>query len=475
METIHRKKISTQLELGLEYGRFIKSLLLIATVFCNLGCTDFVEIDPPKNTLVSETVFEDSATVSAALANIYYNMREQGMTSGNLGIGITMGTYADELDYYGSSTSQRNLYNHSLSANDATVLSWWNGAYRLIYAANDIIKGLDKSTKLTDDTKSRCKGQALFVRGYMHSLLVAVYGDIPYTTTTNYMENNVVSRMPQNLVYELIIEDLLEAVNLLDSSDTTGEQVLPDKSVAKALLARMYLYTENWELAEQMASELINAHQLELDIDKVFLKSSKETLWQFKPGPNIRNTLEAGWLVINFVPTQGYALTPDLLNAFESGDLRRSHWVGSKTSTDGLTTLYFAHKYKHTVNTTASSLEYPIVFRLSEQYLIRAEVRTHMENIVGSQTDLNTIRHRAGLENTLASSKEALLDAIIKERRVELFCEHGHRWFDLKRNGLVDQALVPIKSNWKPSNELLPIPEAELEVNPNLKPQNTGY
>lgn len=475
METIHRKKISHQYKLGLEFRRIIKNLVLITMFFYNMSCTEFVEVDPPKNTLISETVFEDTATVASALASIYYNMREQGMASGNLGISISMGTYADELDYYGTDTSQQNLYNHSLSANDATVLSWWNQAYNVIYAANDIIKGLENSTKLTEEDKARFKGQALFVRAYMHSLLVGIYGDVPYITTTNYIENNVVSRMSESMVYERIVADLLDAEDLMDNTDTSGEHVIPTKSVAKALLARMYLYTEKWELAEAKATEVIDTHNLEMDLEMIFLKNSQETLWQFKPGPNIKNTIDAGWLIVTFVPSQGYALSSPLLNAFETGDLRASNWVGSKTSSDGLSTLYFAHKYKQTINTTSASLEYSIVFRLTEQYLIRSEARANLGKTLESQTDLNTIRQRAGLGNTLANTKEALINAIIKERRVELFCEQGHRWYDLKRTGLADQTLTPIKANWKPSQVLLPIPESELEVNPHLKPQNTGY
>ena len=439
-----------------------------------VGCSDFVEVDPPKNTLVSETVFNDASTVKSALANVYFKMREEGMVSGNFGLGLLMSSYSDELDYYQSNTSYLKIYDHSLTSSDDTPLSWWSHAYNIIYSANDVIKGVDNSGALTVEEQEEFKGQALFVRAYMHSLLVALYGDIPYITTTDYLENNVVERMPQNVVYENIITDLNDAINLLDDTDKSGENVIPNRSAAEALLARVYLYTENWEMAETTASEVIAKYGLELDVSKVFLKESPETIWQFKPnGTTHNNAYEADWLIIILIPFQNYALTSNLLDAFEIGDLRQSNWVGSATNSDGTITLQYAYKYKENFSTT-EPVEYSIIFRLAEQYLIRAEARAHQGKVFGAQQDLNAIRNRAGLANTTATTENDLLEAILQERHVELFTEQGHRWFDLKRTGKASQVLSPVKTNWKDTDTLFPIPADEIERNPNLN-QNPGY
>lgn len=472
-DNIKRNQFNAAIKEAVTSLKYAYVLLFISVL---TACESFVEINPPKNTLISETVFNDVATVESAFANIYYKMREQGLVSGNFGLSIHMGSYSDELDYYGTNISALQVYNHTISASNETVTNWWQQAYNLIYAANDILEGITNTSDLTEADQEKFKGQALFIRAYLHSFLVALYGDIPYITTTDYIENNAVSRMSVNSVYENLVNDLTSAINFLDDTDTTGERVIPNQSAAIALLARTYLYTEDWEKAEAMASMLINSRELESDITKVFLKESTETVWQFKPGgASIENTQEGQALIITFVPTQGYALTDKLINAFEPEDLRYAHWVGSITSSDGLTTLHFAHKYKETINTTTLSLEYSIIFRLAEQYLIRAEARAHLGNISGAQLDLNTIRNRAGLSNTTATSKDALLDAILKERQVELFTEHGHRWFDLKRTGLASEILQAVKTNWQETQILLPLPDTELLVNPNLKPQNLGY
>ena len=462
-------------------GQYIKRLFVInraIPIILIIGltsCSDFVEADPPKNILISETVFDNPGTVESALANIFYNIREQGMVSGYFGLTTMLGIYSDEMDYYGFNAQYSQLYHHTVMASNNTILNWWSQAYTLIYSANDIIKGVEHSNSLTMEEKEWFKGQALFIRAYIHSLLVSIYGDVPYITTTDYLQNNEVSRLAIGTVNDLIIQDLANAVALLeDSGNQSGQRVLPGRDAAMALLARMYLYTENWDLAASMATKLIAAYSLEPDLEDVFLKESSETIWQLKPGVTPRNTQEAALLIIPFIPGQTYALTDTLLAAFESGDMRLTHWTGSISDTDHTITLHFAHKYKAQLTETESK-EYSIIFRLAEQYLIRAEARAYLGNITGAQQDINAIRNRAGLFNTTAGTQSDVLDAILRERRVELFTEHGHRWFDLKRTGRAAEVLGQIKPSWRANDILFPIPEIELEINPNLLPQNSGY
>jgi len=455
--------------------RFINRYTLLLLSIGLIGCSDFVEVEPPKNILVSETIFNNPATVESALANLYFKMREQGMVSGNLGVTTALGIYSDELDYYGFDAGYSQLYLHNVLPGNTIVTGWWSQAYNLIYGANDVIKGVENSTDLTIMEKDLFKGQALFVRSYMHSLLVMLYGDVPYITTTDYLKNNVIVRTSETTVLDNIISDLSTAVALLEGVDFSSEErVVPDQWAAKALLARMNLYTENWEQAETTATELIDTFLLEAELTEVFLKESSETIWQLKDGENPRNTQEANQLIIQFIPGQTYSLTNDLSDAFETDDLRKVSWTDTISDTDGTVTLRFAHKYKANFTQT-ESLEYSILFRLAEQYLIRSEARVRLGDITGAGQDLNVIRNRAGLPDTSFTTATELLSAILQERRVELFTEQGLRWFDLKRTGMAGEVLGGLKMNWQPTDVLLPIPETELEINPNLLPQNPGY
>ena len=441
------------------------------------ACSDFVEVDPPKNTLIAETIFEDPATVESTLANLYFDIRERGMVSGTYGIMPALAIYSDEMDYYGLNADLSQFNQHSLSAANNRIQEWWQQAYHLIYGANDIISGVEASKSLTEIEKANFRGQALIIRAYLYSLLVPLFGDVPYVDTTDYLVNNTISRSSRDEIYDHIITDLEHAIALLDGMDIAGtERIIPDAHVAQALLARTYVYREEWELARSMATELIEAFQLEPDLDQVFLKESRETIWQLQADPDNfpTNTREAGELIIEAIPGQSYALSESLLAAFEDDDLRYGHWVDSMSNSDNTVTLYYAHKYKAGLDET-QSLEYSIVLRLAEQYLIRAEARARSGELAGARADLNMIRSRAGRPNTSATTEPALLEEILEERRLELFTEQGHRWFDLKRTENAGTVLSDIKPGWRETDLLLPIPETELSANPNLLPQNPGY
>ncbi len=454
------------------YGKRCLSIIPLIGI---MGCTAFVEVDPPKNIMVSETVFNDPSTVESAMADLYFTMRESGMVSGNYGFTTRLAIYSDELDYYGFNPQLLEFYQNRVLPPNTEVLTWWSEAYKVIYGANAIVEGIEGATDLEESEQDRFMGQALFVRAFMHSLLVSVFGDVPYITTTDYAFNNQVSRMSEDLVYERIISDLVRAVGLMESSTIDNEErLVPDRNVAKALLARVYLYTDQWDLAEAEATDVIGNFGLEDELGTVFLKESMETIWQLQHGEFPGNTQEASQLIIPFVPGQSFALTDGLLSAFEDGDGRRSAWIDSISNEEQTITLYYPYKYKARFDVT-ESLEYSIHFRLAEQYLIRSEARTRLGNLIGAREDLNMIRNRAGLANTTANSESELLEAILAERRVELFTEQGHRWFDLRRTGRATAILGMFKPDWEDSDVLFPIPEIELEANPNLLPQNQGY
>lgn len=452
--------------------------LIVLPLFLLLfaACDSFVEVDLPSGQLTTPAVFEDYSTANAAMADVYAKLRDSGLITGNdLGVSNLLGNYADEFIYYGSvSAGTQSFYNNTLVSTNSTVAILWNDSYNEVYSANAIIEGVAASTGLQQLDKDELTGEALFVRAIVHFYLVNLYGAVPYITTTNYSQNQHASRMATDVVYQHIISDLILAQQLLPENYISFERIRPNKFAATALLARAYLYHGDWGEASNAASAVLNSSQyvMENNLETVFLKGSTEAIWQFKPMGEGINTYEGSNFIFSTGPPPFVALTNVLVNSFEPGDQRLSHWVGSVT--DGTTTWYYANKYKEKTN-TGSSVEYSIVLRLAEQYLIRAEARARQGELINAKDDLNIIRHLAGLGETPAVSQQEILDAIQRERRVELFTEYGHRFFDLKRNGLLDTELSPLKPGWNTADQLLPIPEAELLLNPNLAPQNPGY
>jgi tetratricopeptide (TPR) repeat protein len=452
-------------------------LSLILLLFVVNSCDSFVDVDLPKSQLTNITVFEDYSTANAALTNIYSKIRDKGILTGiNSGLSNQLGNYTDEITPYGTpSNPSFNFYNNTVLSSTPDIAEYWNATYNQIYAANSVIEGVQASTSLSIEHKKQLQGEALFIRALLHFYLVNLFGDIPYITQTDYKKNSIVGRMPSQIVYENIISDLKNSITLLPNNYSSIERVRPNQYAAKALLARTYLYIGSYAESANEASAVLNQMDLfvlEENTDQVFLINSKETIWQLQAPTDGQNTLEAQIFIFQSGPPTLVALNNDLVNSFSPDDLRKSNWI--KSVTDGISTWYHAYKYKEQ-NFTSLSKEYSIVFRLAEQYLIRAEARAQQGDLIGAKEDLNKIRNRAGLNDTTASTQQEILEAILQERRWEFFTEHGHRFFDLKRFNQLDNVLAVIKPGWNTTDSLLPIPQSELSTNPNLRPQNPGY
>ena len=112
---------------------------------------------------------------------------------------------------------------------------------------------------------------------------------------------------------------------------------------------------------------------------------------------------------------------------------------------------------------------------MAELYLIAGESHIRTGNINEGLEYINSIRERAGLIAIETTNQNEAISAMMQERRIEFFTEQGHRFFDLKRTERANAVLSPIKPDWNATDIRLPIPELELVVNPNLRPQNDGY
>jgi hypothetical protein len=464
------KTLSLKTEKGLNY----KKCILLTVCMLLSSCDNFVEVDLTASQLTADAVFEDAVTAKAAMAGLYAKMRDSGPLTGNsTGISCQLGLYADEFDFY-QQNAVSNFYNNTLFAGDSGVSDIWNQSYNQIYTANAVMEGLNNSNSIAEADKKQLQGEAIFIRALLHFYLVNLYGDIPYIITTDYAQNSKVSKMPTNKVYSLIVMDLNKSIELLSENYVSAERIRPNRSTAKALLARVYLYMGLYPEASNMASAVINnpLYTWETDLDKLFLKGSTTTIWQFMPNTSGTNTAEGSLYIFEAGPPSIVGLKSEFVNAFEANDQRKTHWTTEVT--DGTTTWYYASKYKQE-STTPSSVEYSVVLRLAEQYLIRAEARAYQGDLIGAKEDLNLIRTTAGLGNTTALTAEDIIADILNQRRFELFTEFGQRFLDLKRTGKLDQTLSASKAGWNTTDTLWPLPALELSANPNLNPQNQGY
>jgi starch-binding outer membrane protein, SusD/RagB family len=453
--------------------RYMLFFIFAGSIFSS--CKKFVEVSPPPNQLSSGNVFTSDASATSAVTGIYTRMSAYpGFASGGSNsISLLCGLSADDFQNFTSDPNYIGFANNSISVNNSYNLGLWKDAYQYIYTTNAILEGLNSSSGVSLAVKNELIGESKFVRAFCYFYLTNLFGDVPLNLTSNYQVNEYSPRTSSTTVYQQITADLKDAQSLLspDYSFSNGERVRPNKWVATALLSRAYLYQNKWDSAEAQANSIINYNTLFslTGLDSVFLANSNEAIWQLLPVDPGLNTQDGYNYILNAQPTL-VSLDSFLLNAFEIGDNRFANWVSSFT--DGTNVWYFPFKYK--VKTSSTLTEYSIVFRLAEQYLIRSEARTEQNNIAGAQADLNLIRHRAGLNSTVANDQPSLLSAIAHERQVELFSEFGHRWLDLKRTNQADVILGSEKPGWSANAKLYPIPSIEIIGNKSVS-QNPGY
>ncbi|WP_346319570.1 RagB/SusD family nutrient uptake outer membrane protein [Chitinophaga sp. YIM B06452] len=460
----------------------IRSLLYIAiacALFTMGACEKFLDTKLSDSQIDSERVFENEKNATSAVTGMYRTMVSGPFAGGGYdGLGALTGLSSDELSNVFDDAEYRYFQENRLLAEDAKVFALWSGAYQAIYQANDIIEGLANASPVDSDVKRQLKGEALFVRAFCHFYLVNLFGDVPLVTQTDYKQNALVTRTATTTVYDQIKKDLAEAQSLLPEAYAETERVRPNKTAATAMLARVYLYLEDWQNAILQSSSILdnNGNYSLATPNNVFLKNSTEVIWQLSSDGGV-NTQDGTSYVMAYGPGYGSkVVSRKLLDAYETGDARKAQWVGIYN--DGTQDYHYPYKYK-AFEYGMPITEYFVVLRSAEQYLVRSEARARQGDIAGAIADLDMIRERAGIpliaDINPGISQDDLLLAIEKERWLELFTEWGHRWFDLKRTGRAIAVLSAVKPGITAEDLLYPVPQSEFDKNPRLGDQNDGY
>lgn len=446
-----------------------KMCLLLLLI--NTACSDFLEVEVPKNQIDQKMVFSNDALATAAISDLYTSLRERGFLTGyNTGIGVLLGTYTDELTVTSSQMlSYQYFYEGIVYPNNEGIKELWSASYRQIYTTNAILEGLEQSSGVSEALRNQLNGEVLAIRALLHFYLTQTFGKVPYVKTTDYTVNKQIEKWSTEEVMQQAIADLKEAENLLSQTYSSGEKVRINQTVVQALLARLYLFQKNWTMAGQYAQLVMNNPNYELEpLERVFLKDSKSAIWQFKPEIMGANAIEPYTYQFTEQPAPHFRLSNNILNAFETNDLRKPAYTFFLDAN-----IAYVNKYK-ILGFTSESQEYTSIIRLEEMYLIGSEAAAQLNDWDTCTILLNKIRNRANLQSIQINSLSQALNAILQERRIEFLCEFGHRFYDLKRTERLS-ILIEAKPNWKPHFDMLPLPEDELLLNTSLMPQNPGY
>jgi hypothetical protein len=477
------------------YKSYAAAAIMAFTLVTGSGCEKYLQnTELPAGTIAGDDAFVSDNSVSAIVTGNFLSLTASGPFLGATGTNTAFltGLYTDELKSIATSNTTAVAFYTNNITNDQSV--YWSNLYSKIYAVNAAIEGIE-STPAILYNKNQWLGESYFTRALLYFTLVNFYGDAPLALTTNYQVNSALPRSPQADVYQQMVKDLKQAQALLsdDYKDGYGTittaRVRPNKAVATALLAKVYLYMKDWANAEAEATAILTNPVYRLSgLTQTFIAdngSNKETIWAIA-NKNDARADEYGFYnngmpaTITKDPAVGYvvlaAMSDTLVRSFEPGDGRFTSWVRSTLYT-GVTpniTYYFPNKYK----SSAPGAERSVYLRMAEMFLIRAEARAQRSNLTGAASDIDSIRLRAGLPVTTANSLPTLLAAIAQERKVELFTEYSHRFYDMKRTEVIDGVMAnisPMKGGtWSHYKQLFPLPVNDLTLNPRLNP-NPGY
>ena len=172
-------------------------------------------------------------------------------------------------------------------ANSANSAYMWVICYKLIYAANANISGLDEES----DSNKQLKGENYFLRAFFHFTLCNLFAkpysfgpDNPGVVLRIGTDYSVTERATVGQCYDAIEADLLEAIRLMSPEARRGDNGYATKEAAQALLSRLYLYKGDWQKCIDVCDQLLGDNalgHLEAEVTDLFSNapSSKEVLW----------------------------------------------------------------------------------------------------------------------------------------------------------------------------------------------------
>jgi len=441
----------------------------------------FIEVTPPTSVTPAQALSNESG-MATALLGAYSGLRNVDYYGRTVPV---LGDLLSDNAYVSTKNSGRytQFNNYTFTVADANILGFWTSAYTTILRANNIINAnLPGSANV-----NQYKGEAYAIRALTYFTLVRYFAK-PYTDDPNALGVPIVTTYNPELypprskvseVYALIQSDLTQAYSLM-TQYTNSTQF--SKYAARGLQAKAYMTMGDYANAKTAALDVINNSGFSVVTaanyasywNAALPRTDKvETLFEVSSDANSNNGFDA---LPNIYSQAGYGdllASTDLYNSYDAGDIRLSlYQVGTR---GGLAAI-FVNKYSSTFGTDISDTK---VLRLSEMYLIAAEAYNKTGDDVNALTYVNYIRTRRSA-TPLALTGTALFNAIIAERRRELAFE-GDRYLDLQRLKLdiIRTTEYPASARSLPYSSfrrLLPIPQSELDSNPNIRSQqNSGY
>jgi len=439
--------------------------------FIWFSCSKPLNINP-VNSVDQNLAFNTSGDVLGALVGAYTRAGKARAYGGDILLEPDLLGDDGDLSYTDSFIELSELITKKITVSNAFVAETWEANYTTINTANSVLSSISKVDK---GNQARAQGEAKFLRALSYFDLVRLFGKAyndgsPSTNlgvplvlkpTSTISDSNLVARSTVSQVYTQVIQDLTDAMNLLPPAKSNG--YFADRACAQAVLARVYLTTQNYALAAAMADSVIasGAYALTKSYAQEFPNpnpaarqaNSSEDIFSIQVSAQAGVTEMNTWYASSTYGGRGKTtITPQHLAKYDANDDRLNLFY-----VDGGNT--YTGKYNNQYGNV-------IILRLAEMYLIRAEANLLNGSAIGDTplNDVNVIRARA-----LLSPLSAVGLSDIRMEKYKELCFEGQTLFDKKQ---YKQSVLSLPFN---DNSLVfPIPLREIEANSKLV-QNPGY
>lgn len=487
--------------------------LLLSLALMQQSCQKkFLDVDPQAQQ-PSVQFWQGEADITKAVNAAYANLREWKQTAFAAIAVESMGSdEAEKGSSTGDATYMNDYDNFTVSASQGQVLDFWNGQYQEVNLANQVLDHID-TIKMDATLKARYIGECKFLRAYSYFRLVRAFGDVPLRMhlPKDASEFNI-PRTPKTQVWAAIEQDLTDAAAVLPQSYGVTDVGRATKGAALALHAKAAMYqtkdnTARWADVLTYTNQVMAlGYTLFPSFEGLFRipnENNSESIFeiqaqrlpaisgasnsQYSQVQGVRGATWGGW---GFnVPTQ------TLVDAFEAGDPRRDATIifrgettpqGDVVAATGDNPRYNQKSYVpsayYVSGFTEGADQNVRVLRYADVLLMNAEAANEIggtANVTLALADLEKVRARARGGNTAilpavtTTDKAQLRTAIWHERQVELAMEFD-RFFDVIRQGR-GAAVFGAKGFKTGINEVMPIPQNEIDVSAGVLTQNPGY
>lgn len=481
--------------------KYIKYLAFTVTAFL-MSCDADEFLNPiPDTVLVEESFFQTDADVEASVLGIYdalQGVNENTETNiGNFNRGVQFEHLLTEhrTDNTRNATlegSKSDFHRYVVDANNVESEDFYASMYEVVFRANNTLRFIDIAD---ESNQARYTAEAKFLRAYAYFKLVRLFGDVPLVTEVVAPDDKVTpfTRIAEEQIYAQIVEDLQEAVNVLDNT----HKARASRAAAQGILAKVYMSqpTPNYPGAEQLCEAIINSGEfaLENNFSDVFYNELNDEII-FAVQYQFGNVLESQSFSSEFTSfsrqgrEDGQNIVNDnLVAAFSAfGGIRGPESfinLGSsieviKFLPEGSDITVSPPTYGENARNAGNdyiALRYADILLMHVEATIGTGTST---SDIGALQSFQQIRDRAFPDTAPNAISSISKDELLLERRVELAFEN-QRWFDLLRFDVANDVLgahaVEMGYVYSPRDLLLPIPAREINLSDGLLTQNDGY